>query len=113
MAQVVVTRPVHGSFVCSRYRSAKIPVEKLKRPSGFPAKVYGGKERKSERVVRSIPVIARRSARAETEVLPVSPEDVLTVVVAFLKHSERFFLFPLEMWLFSFCFSFKRINYVI
>ncbi|KAF8379633.1 hypothetical protein HHK36_029075 [Tetracentron sinense] len=75
MAQVVVSRSVHGSFVFSSSGSTKNLAGNLK-PAGFPAKVFSGKERKNNRVFRSIPIMAKRSARAVPEVLPVSPEDV-------------------------------------
>ncbi|XP_043717024.1 plastidial pyruvate kinase 2 [Telopea speciosissima] len=75
MAQVVVTRSVNGSFVHPGYESKKNPVEKLMH-FRFPAKKIAGKERKIDRIARCIPITAKRSAGVETEVLPVSPQDV-------------------------------------
>ncbi|XP_010261438.1 PREDICTED: plastidial pyruvate kinase 2 [Nelumbo nucifera] len=74
MAQIVATRSVHGSFAYPSQGSTKIPAEKLK-TSSFRAKFFPGKERKSNIAFRSIMAMARRSARAESEVLPMSPED--------------------------------------
>ncbi|KAK9145283.1 hypothetical protein Sjap_005186 [Stephania japonica] len=77
MAQVVVSRPVHGSFVCASAGSAKkISIDELK-PSVLPSKFFRAKElQKSKRFLRNVTVMAKRSLRAEPEVLPVSPEDV-------------------------------------
>ncbi|XP_042481373.1 plastidial pyruvate kinase 2 isoform X2 [Macadamia integrifolia] len=75
MAQVVVTRSVNGSFVHNGFESKRNPVEKLKQ-FRLPEKFFAGKQRKFDRISRSIPITAKRSAGVEMEVLPVSPQDV-------------------------------------
>ncbi|XP_010442845.1 PREDICTED: plastidial pyruvate kinase 2 [Camelina sativa] len=81
MAQVVATRSIQGSILCSNNggsvstRSEK----KLLKPASFAVKVLGNEAKRSGRVsLRSRRVIDTtvRSARVETEVIPVSPEDV-------------------------------------
>lgn len=76
MSQVVVTRVIHGSFAFPTSGSVTNQVEKL-RPDCFPSKVLLGNEQKSRLVFRSSwPITAKRSAKAEPLVIPVSPEDV-------------------------------------
>ncbi|TMW93205.1 plastidial pyruvate kinase 2 [Solanum lycopersicum] len=78
MAQVVATRSIQSSFSSPSHGSLQSQVEKLKPPS-FASKVLGRNERSNScRAVRvNMPqIIARRSTRAEPQVLPVSPEDV-------------------------------------
>nr|GMC96388.1 plastidial pyruvate kinase 2 [Ipomoea batatas] len=77
MAQVVATRCVQSSFPSPSSGSLQSQVEKLK-PSGFASKILARNERsKSYKAVRlnAAPIRAQRSARTETEILPVSPED--------------------------------------
>ncbi|KAL8050816.1 hypothetical protein ABFX02_06G104400 [Erythranthe guttata] len=80
MAQVAATRLIHGSFAsnpCSG--SLQSRSEKLRPSNGFAAKVLARVEKRSRRlgaVHVTAPITARRSARVEPEVLPVSPEDV-------------------------------------
>jgi hypothetical protein len=79
MAQVVVTRSIQSSLLCPSTGSVQDRVEKLK-PSSFASKVLGLEEKKSYRAVhRRSRIVARGSARAEPEVVPVSPEDVPNV----------------------------------
>ncbi|KAK9292798.1 hypothetical protein L1049_020778 [Liquidambar formosana] len=77
MAQVVATRSIHSSFLFPSSGSVQDLVEKLK-PSGFATKVPAHEEKRSCRVVRICTPIAaaKKSLRAEPEVVPVSPEDV-------------------------------------
>lgn len=76
MAQVVATRLIHSSFLGNGSGSVQDRAEKLK-PCVFSTKVLGCEEKKRSSVVRlSTPITAKRSARAEPEILPVSPEDV-------------------------------------
>lgn len=76
MAQVVATRLIHSSFLGNGSGSVQDRAEKLK-PCVFSTKVLGREEKKRSSVVRlSTPITAKRSARAEPEILPVSPEDV-------------------------------------
>lgn len=78
MAQVVATRSIQTSFSSPNHGSLQSQVEKLKPPS-FASKVLGRNERSNScRAIRvNVPQItARRSVRAEPQVLPVSPEDV-------------------------------------
>lgn len=79
MAQVVATRSIQTTLFSSPNNgSLQSQVEKLKPPS-FTSKVLGRNERSNScRPIRvkSPKIIARRSARAEPQVLPVSPEDV-------------------------------------
>ncbi|KAK6121860.1 hypothetical protein DH2020_044375 [Rehmannia glutinosa] len=79
MAQVVATRLIHGSFAASPGAgNLQSQAEKLKPSFGFAAKVLAQAEKRSRRgaVHVSAPITARRSARVESEVIPVSPEDV-------------------------------------
>ncbi|CAN4085814.1 unnamed protein product [Withania somnifera] len=79
MAQLVATRSIQTtSFSSPNNGSLQSQVEKLKPPS-FASKVLGRNERSIS--CRPVPVnapqiIARRSARAEPQVLPVSPQDI-------------------------------------
>ncbi|KAK2983625.1 hypothetical protein RJ640_023159 [Escallonia rubra] len=77
MAQVVATRStIHSSFASSGSGSLQSQVEKL-RPSGFASIALPRNERRSRRAARvSVAVSAKKAARADTEVVPVSPEDV-------------------------------------
>ncbi|KAK6117673.1 hypothetical protein DH2020_048590 [Rehmannia glutinosa] len=79
MAQVVATRLIHGSFAASPGTgNLQSQAEKLKPSFGLAAKVLAQAEKRSRRgaVHVSAPITARRSARVESEVIPVSPEDV-------------------------------------
>ncbi|KAL7108313.1 hypothetical protein ACP275_06G105100 [Erythranthe tilingii] len=80
MAQVAATRLIHGSFASNPGSgSVQSRSEKLRPSSGFAAKVLARAEKRSRRlgaVHVTAPITARRSARVEPEVLPVSPEDV-------------------------------------
>ncbi|KAE8077812.1 hypothetical protein FH972_016338 [Carpinus fangiana] len=76
MAQVVATRSIQSSLLCPSTGSVQDRVEKLK-PSSFASRVLAREEKKSYRLVhRRSCIVARRSARVEPEVVPVSPEDV-------------------------------------
>ncbi|GFP91334.1 plastidial pyruvate kinase 2 [Phtheirospermum japonicum] len=78
MAQVVATRLIHGSFAASPGSGAlENRAEKLNPSFGFAAKVLAPAEKRSRRggVHVSSPITAR-STRVETEVVPVSPEDI-------------------------------------
>lgn len=95
MAQVVATRSIQSSFSSPSHGSLQSQVEKLKPPS-FASKVLGRNERSNScRAVRvNMPqIIARRSTRAEPQVLPVSPEDVPKVLHFFLFPAKLFILF--------------------
>ncbi|XP_010445402.1 PREDICTED: plastidial pyruvate kinase 2 [Camelina sativa] len=80
MAQVVATRSIQGSILCSNNGgSVSTRSEKLLKPASFAVKVLGNEAKRSGRVsLRSRRVVDTtvRSARVETEVIPVSPEDV-------------------------------------
>lgn len=99
MAQVVATRSIQTSFSSPNHGSLQSQIEKLKPPS-FASKVLGRNERSNScRAIRvNIPqIIARRSTRAEPQVLPVSPEDVPKVEVHFsflLIISQLFCFYP-------------------
>ncbi|KAJ9139811.1 hypothetical protein P3X46_030509 [Hevea brasiliensis] len=81
MAQVVATRSIHSSLLCPSSGSLQERVDKLK-PSSFASKVLASEENKREKnglkISRRYTKIAaaKRSVRAEPEVIPVSPEDV-------------------------------------
>ncbi|KAF2312205.1 hypothetical protein GH714_028504 [Hevea brasiliensis] len=81
MAQVVATRSIHSSLLCPSSGSLQDRVDKLK-PSSFASKVLASEENKREKnglkISRRYTKIAaaKRSVRAEPEVIPVSPEDV-------------------------------------
>ncbi|XP_023638211.1 plastidial pyruvate kinase 2 [Capsella rubella] len=79
MAQVVATRSIQGSMLSPNSGSVATRSEKLLKPASFAVKVLGNEAKRSGRVsVRSRRVVDTtvRSARVETEVIPVSPEDV-------------------------------------
>ncbi|CAL9243302.1 unnamed protein product [Arabidopsis halleri] len=79
MAQVVATRSIQGSMLCPNGGSVSTRSEKLLKPASFAVKVLGNEAKRSGRVsVRNRRVVDTtvRSARVETEVIPVSPEDV-------------------------------------
>ncbi|ESQ43216.1 hypothetical protein EUTSA_v10013079mg [Eutrema salsugineum] len=79
MAQVVATRSIQGSMLCPNGGSVSTRSEKFLKPASFAVKVLGNEAKRSGRVaVRSRRVVDTtvRSARVETEVIPVSPEDV-------------------------------------
>lgn len=85
MAQVVATRSIQSSFSSPSNGSLQSQIEKI-RPPSFGSKVLRRNERSNNcRAGRvSMPqIIARRSTRAEPQVLPVSPEDVPKVVLQF------------------------------
>ncbi|KAG8485904.1 hypothetical protein CXB51_020219 [Gossypium anomalum] len=77
MAQVVATRSIHANFFSKASGSLQDPVEKLK-PASFASKVLLPDHRKSNAVVltRNSRITAKRAARAEPEIIPVSPKDV-------------------------------------
>ncbi|KAJ4705907.1 Pyruvate kinase [Melia azedarach] len=77
MAQVVATRSIQSSFLCRSSGSVQDRgVEKLKSAS-FASKVLAREEKKRITLVRrSTQITAKRSAGVESEVVPVSPEDV-------------------------------------
>lgn len=82
MAQVVATRSIQGSMVCPNGGSASTRSDKFLKAASFAVKVLGSEAKRSGRVsVRSRRVVDTtvRSARVETEVIPVSPEDVPNV----------------------------------
>lgn len=82
MSQVVATRPIHSSVPNLNAGSLQTQVEKLK-PPGFASKVLSRNARKSHGAVRiNAPITAKRSARVEAEVLPVTPEDIPKVIPA-------------------------------
>ncbi|CAA7024795.1 unnamed protein product [Microthlaspi erraticum] len=79
MAQVVATRSIQGSMLCPNGGSVSTRSDKFLKPASFAVKVLGNEAKRSGRVsVRSRRVADTtvRSARVETEVIPVSPEDV-------------------------------------
>lgn len=79
MSQVVATRSIQASFSSPSHGSLQSQVEKLIKPSSFSSKVLARNERsKSCNAIRvnAPQITARRSVRAEPQVLPVSPEDV-------------------------------------
>ncbi|KAL9164439.1 hypothetical protein ABFS82_06G104200 [Erythranthe guttata] len=80
MAQVAATRLIQCSFASNPGSgSLQSRSEKLMPSHGFAAKVLARVEKRSRRlgaVHVTAPITARRSARVEPEVLPVSPEDV-------------------------------------
>jgi pyruvate kinase len=77
MAQVVATRSIQTSLLRPSSGSAQDRIEKLK-PSSFASRVFFARDEKnsSQIVYTRSRIVARRSARAEPEVIPVSPEDV-------------------------------------
>ncbi|VVB01647.1 unnamed protein product [Arabis nemorensis] len=79
MAQVVATRSIQGSLLCPNGGSVSTRSDKFLKPASFAVKVLGNEVKRSGRVaLRSRRVVDTtvRSARVETEVIPVSPEDV-------------------------------------
>ncbi|CAN6842529.1 unnamed protein product [Brassica oleracea] len=79
MAQVVATRSIQGSMLSPNGGSASTRSDKFLKPASFAVKVLGNEAKKSGRVSvrggRKVDTTVR-SARVETQVIPVSPEDV-------------------------------------
>ncbi|XP_071934148.1 plastidial pyruvate kinase 2-like [Coffea arabica] len=77
MAHVVATQPIQSSLANPTSGSLQTQVEKLKPPSAFPAKLLPRVQRDSRPAARTIaiPVIARRSAGLDSQVLPFTSED--------------------------------------
>lgn len=85
MAQVVATRLIHGSFVANPGSGSQQSFsEKLKPGYGFAAKVLAQNEKRTfpGAVHVSAPIMAR-STRVDSEVIPVTPEDVPKVHLLF------------------------------
>ncbi|WZY75975.1 hypothetical protein YC2023_022359 [Brassica napus] len=81
MAQVVATRSIQGSMLSPNGGSVSTRSDKLLKPASFAVKVLGNESKKGGRVSvrggRKVDTtVSVRSARVETEVIPVSPEDV-------------------------------------
>ncbi|KFK26896.1 hypothetical protein AALP_AA8G307600 [Arabis alpina] len=80
MAQVVATRSIQGSLLSpNNGGSVSSRSDKSLKPASFAVKVLGNEVKKSGRVAlrtRRVVDTTVRSARVETEVIPVSPEDV-------------------------------------
>ncbi|KAJ0267229.1 Plastidial pyruvate kinase 2 [Hirschfeldia incana] len=80
MAQVVATRSIQGSMLSPNGGSLSTRSDKFLKPASFAVKVLGNEARRSGRVSlksrRVVDTTVRSSARVETEVIPVSPEDV-------------------------------------
>ncbi|KAG2299183.1 hypothetical protein Bca4012_010744 [Brassica carinata] len=80
MAQVVATRSIQGSMLSPNGGSLSTRSDKFLKPASFSAKVLGNEAKRSGRVSlksrRVVDTTVRSSARVETEVIPVSPEDV-------------------------------------
>ncbi|XP_031248567.1 plastidial pyruvate kinase 2-like [Pistacia vera] len=76
MAQVVATRLIQSSFLCPSSGSMQERAEKLK-PQSFASKVLAREEkRKLNFVLKSTQISAKRSTHTDSQVIPVSPEDV-------------------------------------
>lgn len=104
MSQVVATRSIQASFSSPSHGSLQSQVEKLIKPSSFSSKVLARNERsKSCNAIRvnAPQITARRSVRAEPQVLPVSPEDVPKVVHFFPANYLFFSLMTAAMVLYS------------
>ncbi|XP_048624634.1 plastidial pyruvate kinase 2 isoform X2 [Brassica napus] len=80
MAQVVATRSIQGSMLAPNGGSLSTRSDKFLKPASFAVKVLGNEAKRSGRVSlksrRVVDTSVRSSARVETEVVPVSPEDV-------------------------------------
>ncbi|KAJ4875736.1 Plastidial pyruvate kinase 2 [Raphanus sativus] len=81
MAQVVATRSIQGSMVSPNGGSLSTRSNKFLKPASFAVKVLGNEAKRSGRVSlksrRVVDTTVRSSsARVETEVIPVSPQDV-------------------------------------
>lgn len=101
MAQVVATRSIQSSFPSPSCGSLNRRVQKLK-PAGFGSTLLSrsGRSKSSKAVRINAPVItAKLSARAEPQVLPVSPADV----------SQVAFLLPTVLHPFIVLFHFIRL----
>lgn len=105
MAQVVATRTIQSSFACPSSGSVQDRVERLK-PSSFSAAKVLFNDKKSKRLnnvvysskgSHSSQITAKRSV--QTEVVPVSPEDVPKVCT--LLYSTVWLLRKLERKVFS------------
>ncbi|CAN6860902.1 hypothetical protein Bca4012_044516 [Brassica carinata] len=80
MAQVVATRSIQGSMLAPNGGSLSTRSDKFLKPASFAVKVLGNEAKRSGRVSlksrRVVDTSVRSSTRVETEVVPVSPEDV-------------------------------------
>lgn len=88
MAQVAATRSIQSSLLSPSSGSLQEGVEKL-RPSSFSSKLLAQEEAKYRNRIafRSGSAVVKSSARAEPEVVPVSPEDVPQVCARYLNFS--------------------------
>lgn len=76
MAQVVATRSIQSSFLCPSSGSVQERAEKLK-PQSFASKVLAREEKSRLTFVRkNTQITAKRSTHTDSQVIPVSPEDV-------------------------------------
>lgn len=76
MAQVVATRSIHSSQLANPSSTALHSQFHSLRPSSFASKLLIPRRNGNSAVRASFSVSARRSARAEPEVVPVTPADV-------------------------------------
>ncbi|KAG5375104.1 hypothetical protein IGI04_039700 [Brassica rapa subsp. trilocularis] len=80
MAQVVATRSIQGSMLSPNGRSLSTRSDKFLKPASFAVKVLGNKAKRSGRVSlksrRVVDTSVRSSSCVETQVVPVSPENM-------------------------------------
>lgn len=109
MAQVVATRSIQGSMLSPNGGSVSTRSDKLLKPASFAVKVLGNESKKGGRVSvrggRKVDTtVSVRSARVETEVIPVSPEDVPNVCVKALDKKAFPCFYRSELFFFYFFF---------
>ncbi|KAJ0098813.1 hypothetical protein Patl1_20275 [Pistacia atlantica] len=93
MAQVVATRLIQSSFLCPSSGSIQERAEKLK-PQSFASKVLAREEkRKLNFVLKSTQISAKRSTHTDSQVIPVSPEDVPKSVFTKMEETKLNMLF--------------------
>lgn len=84
MAQVVATRSIQSSFLRPNSGSVQEGADKL-RPQSFAFKVLVREEKIRHAFVRRISrITAKRSTHTDSQVIPVSPEDVPKVCLSYL-----------------------------
>ena len=81
MAQVVATRSIQTSLLCPNSRSLQL------NPSTLASRVFFPRENNT--TTSASRIVAMRSARAEPELIPVSPEDVPKVCAAATTTTHR------------------------
>ncbi|RID40785.1 hypothetical protein BRARA_J00804 [Brassica rapa] len=102
MAQVVATRSIQGSMLSPNGRSLSTRSDKFLKPASFAVKVLGNKAKRSGRVSlksrRVVDTSVRSSSCVETQVVPVSPENMPNEQFERLIEMQKFSDTSVGMW---------------